>query len=184
MRPSLIQLVDLVYFGISVTPRDSEDFEGEDASKFDFDGVYIGENSNIRVIDNSDDSTTFAVHLNIRITNEKGKKAPYNIDIMSAGLFKIPANINIPKEKHEEVVLANGCAVLYGSIRDQVMTLTARGIHGRLMLPTANFSDKINRPIQTVEPSTSSEDNHSSFEKADQPKRNRKTRTGKLQSKV
>ena len=139
MQPSQLQLSQFVYLGIKITTR--EPAENEDVSlPFDFDGVQIGEGVDLSILDeNKDDPKQFALKFRITLDNEKGKVAPYNLDIEVAGVFSIVSNM--PVADREDFVLVNGCAVLYGAIRDQVLTLTSRSARGPLMLPTVNFLD-------------------------------------------
>lgn len=150
MQPSQIQLTDLAYLGIKVVARHSpEEEQGREAVDFDFNGVEIGEGIDLSVLgDNKDDPKHFALKLHIAIDNKAGKIAPYDIDIEVAGIFSIQQNSNIPVSEHENFIIVNGCAVLYGAIRDQVLTLTSRSARGPLMLPTVNFLDHLKKNKQ------------------------------------
>jgi len=139
MRPSQLQLLDLVYLNIKITTRQS--IEGENAVlPFDFDGVQITEGADFSILDdNKDDPRQFALKFRIALENKIGKAAPYDVDIEVAGIFSIISDM--PTADREDFVRVNGCAVLYGAIRDQVLTLTSRSARGALMLPTVNFLD-------------------------------------------
>lgn len=149
MQPSPIQLIEMMYLGIKVIGRAIEGDKEKAAVGFDFDGVVINEQAGIAAIGDAEDPRLFGVTLRIGIANEKGKIAPYDIDVEAVGSFRI--STQIPKEKREELVLVNGCAILYSAIRDQVMTLTARSYHGTLLLPTVNFLDKVKKE-ETADP--------------------------------
>jgi len=58
----------------------------------------------------------------------------YKGEIIMEGLFDIAKDF--PKEKVEDMVNMNGGAILYGAIREQVITLSARSSFGPLELPT------------------------------------------------
>lgn len=139
MRPSQLQLLNIVYLSIKITTRQS--IEGENADlPFDFDGVQITEGADFSILDdNKDDPRQFALKFRIALENEIGKAAPYDVDIEVAGVFSIISDM--PAADREDFVRVNGCAVLYGAIRDQVLTLTSRSARGALMLPTVNFLD-------------------------------------------
>lgn len=145
MLPSAIQLQHMAYLGIKVLPRQDEIPIGE--TPFDFNGVMIGEGVEVvPVEDESADHDVFAVKLRIQIENKEGKICPYDIDVEAAGYFVI--DDKIPAEQREELVSVNGCAVLYGCIRDQVLTLTSRCSNGALMMPTVNFLDRRKKPAE------------------------------------
>lgn len=131
------------YLGIKVWTRTFEKDTNESTEDFDFDGVLIGERTEVFLVSEENDSPLFAIRLRITIANESGKLAPYDLDVDVAGFFKVSSSI--PKDQREEFVTVNGCAVLYSAIRDQVMTISARGHHGVMILPTVNFLDKIKK---------------------------------------
>ncbi|MQM29617.1 MAG: hypothetical protein CRU78_03325 [Candidatus Accumulibacter phosphatis] len=137
MQPSPIQLKNMSYLGIKVWPR----YGAEEASTdpFDFNGVIIGEGVEVAVLPEGAKDTIYAVRLHIKIANEEGAPAPYDLDIEVAGIFEISDKVT-PDER-ENMITINGCAVLYSAIRDQVLTLTSRSSLGPLMLPTVNFLD-------------------------------------------
>lgn len=141
MQPSIIQLLEMQYVGVKVWPQPYEQFDGQNIASFDFNGVEIGEISETYALTEEDEPLSYGVMLRIVIENKGGKIAPYDIDVCVIGHFKI--NKKVPKEKRENLVTVNGCSMLYGAIREQVMTLSARSVHGMLILPTANFQDKI-----------------------------------------
>lgn len=136
MQPSPIQLKDLNYIGFKVWARPLAKDEEEPGTSFNFDGVMIGESVDVAEID----PTTFAIKLRIVIENKEGTVAPYDIDIEVAGLFEI--NEIIKLEDRKEMIEVNGCAVIYGAIRDIVLNLTSRSANGPLMMPTVNFLDR------------------------------------------
>lgn len=74
------------------------------------------------------------------------------------GHFRI--NKDVPLEKRYNLISVNGCSMLYGAIREQVMNITARSVHGMLVLPTASFKDKIKeeekQSVEQKEPATRS----------------------------
>lgn len=142
MLPSPIQLIDLRFIGTKVWARPIPEDKPEDAEAktFDFDGVVIGESVEVVAIGNTDDPTEFAIRLRILIENKEGKVAPYDIDIEAAGLFEVNSKEN--KEKRVDLAEINGCAILYGAIRDLILNITSRSAAGILMLPTVNFLDR------------------------------------------
>jgi len=141
MWPSVIQLLEMQYLGIKVRPQPLENFKGQNITPFDFNDVEIGECSETNALTNDEIPRTYVVMLRIVIENKTGKIAPYDIDVGVVGRFKI--NKEIPEEMRENLITVNGCSMLYSSIREQVMTLTARSVNGMLMLPTVNFQYKI-----------------------------------------
>lgn len=139
MQPSPIQLKDMSYIGFKVWARSLTEAEQESIGTFDFNDVMIGESIEYASIGNQDDPESYAVKLKITISNEEGKKAPYDVDVEVAGLFSIDKKI--PLSDREDFIVVNGCAILYGAIRDLILNLTTRSGNGALLLPTVNFLD-------------------------------------------
>lgn len=81
---------------------------------------------------------------------------PYTVDVQAVGQFEVRPDW--PEEDKEKLVTITGSSILYGAIREQVLTLTSRGPNTPLMLPTITF-----RPKQEEKT-------------AEQPKPRRKTR--------
>jgi len=144
MRPSPIQLKDLSYLGFKIWPRQlTEVAAGAEHStglEFDFNDVMIGESIEVAAVGDTSEPTTFAVKLRLLIDNKEGKLAPYEVDVEVAGFFEV--NMSIKPEERAEMADVNGCAVLYGAIRDLVLNLTSRGVNGPMLLPTVNFLDR------------------------------------------
>lgn len=140
MLHSPIQLKEMLYIGVKVWPNIREEWDNQIASQFDFHGVEIIEYINTQILDDENDPLLYALQLRIAIENKKGKLTPYDIDIAIHGNFSISEEVK--KEDRENMVTINGLAILYSAIRDQVMAISSRCVHGIFILPTVNFLDK------------------------------------------
>jgi len=89
--------------------------------------------------DQQDDPRDFLITLNFGIDNKTGKKAPYDIEVGVIGVFNVLPSL--PIEKREDLVTVNGASILYGVIREIVLSLTSRFAEGPLTLPGMNFED-------------------------------------------
>ncbi len=75
------------------------------------------------------------VDVQIKPAPEAGA-APYLGEVVMVGIFHLdPA---FPEEKAEKMVCFNGGSILYGAIRELICSITSRGIHGPILLPTIN----------------------------------------------
>lgn len=139
MLPSKLQLHELYYLSIKIAARPITP-NADESVPFNFNGVNIAEGVDLTEVDeDKEDPKLFVLKFRILIENKEGKIAPYDIDIDAAGVFSV--NPSLPLAERQEFVLINGCSVLYGAIRDQILTLTARSARGPLLLPTVNFLD-------------------------------------------
>jgi preprotein translocase subunit SecB len=62
---------------------------------------------------------------------------PYRLKIQLLGIFD---GRELPAEKRESLVAANGASMLYGIAREMLLGLTFRSVGGPVMLPTVEFS--------------------------------------------
>ena len=145
MRPSPIQLKHVIYTKVSVTPYTAKNEQPEQAIGFDFEGVNIRSKVGIaRKPGQENDPRDFLVDLEVEIDNRQGKATPYNIEVGVIGVFDVLPSL--PRERREDLVAVNGASILYGIIREAVLSLTSRFASGALTLPGVNFED--NAPSQ------------------------------------
>lgn len=123
------------------------------AEHFDFEGANVG--FSIKHGKGSDD--TWWVGVGFRTLNPEDAEVscPYLIDIMAMGRFEISKKW--PIEKHEKLVYEYGAALVYGTIRDIVLTITSRGMRGALMLPTPTFANEFENYLKSKEKNPSNE---------------------------
>jgi preprotein translocase subunit SecB len=152
VRPSVIQLREVLFHKVLVeASKRLEDTHPGEANNFDFDEV----NFRVRVESGpakpkdgaGDNDRTFGVVLGVAIDNVDGKVAPYKIDVLAVGLVEISDIVE--KDKRADLATVSGTNLVYGAIRELVMTLTSRAIPGPLMLPTMDFRDYVRRPSRT-----------------------------------
>ena len=67
---------------------------------------------------------------------QEGQAFPYSFLIELVGLFD---GSDLPEEKREALVVANGASLLYGAARELLLTLSMRNMMGGLMLPSVSF---------------------------------------------
>lgn len=149
MLLSPIQVKNIIFLRISVIPN-LDTAPSNTSEEFTFDGVANSESIGIKLLESGEESSVFAVKFRLQIENKTGKIAPYSIDLEVYGIFSI--NHKIAEEKREDMVMVNGCAILYSAIREQVMTLTSRCCNGPFILPTVNFLDKIKKEPEAESP--------------------------------
>jgi preprotein translocase subunit SecB len=97
----------------------------------------------------SDDHRTWnvIVRVNMKPTNEK--KPTYLGTVECVGLFQV--HPQLPKEQIERFVFVNGTSLLYGSIRELVSTITARGPWPMITLVSQSFAASYEEHKQSIE---------------------------------
>ena len=146
MRVSPLQPKGHVFEEVSVQVQFDENSNPIPAIGFDFAGVRIScdvGHADVEEDDSAPSNDTMLVSLRFRILNEEGKKCPYKVTIAASGIFKWLTK-ETEQEKRRDLTVVNGATILYGAIREMVLTVTARSVSGQLLLPAVNFED--NRP--------------------------------------
>lgn len=69
----------------------------------------------------------------------------YEVDINVQGLVEM--NEAIAAEKREQIAVVNGLSILYSAIREMLLNITSRSVHGALGLPTLSFVDALTQHI-------------------------------------
>jgi len=139
MNPSVLTLHELNFMRVHI----DIDFEvKKNAKDFDFDGALLGWNISHGRSEIKGDN--WWVVVGFANSNEKAEnKCPYLLDIQAMGFFDI--RDGIPDEKRESIIYENGAALVYGAIREMVLTVTGRFLPGPLMLPTPTFMGEFSK---------------------------------------
>lgn len=78
--------------------------------------------------------------------NTKEPKYPYSFHVVMDGFFDVLQGH--PDDKVELLVKVNGPSLLYSSIRELLVTMTARSVHPPIFLPTINFFELLKNNIE------------------------------------
>lgn len=100
-----------------------------------------------------DDPKRFQVVLRLKLLPPPDNTASYTGEIHAVGLFKVVDGW--PENRVGELVESNGAAFLYGSIREMVLNVTARGPWPAITLGTVTFvkpKPKLPKPEIPVAP--------------------------------
>jgi preprotein translocase subunit SecB len=155
MKLSSLQLKQYFFTRLEVKARRDKDevpLAGLTLHPFDFIGVTIGTDLEVgEVPAQGEDPRDFMIKLGIVLENKKGKIAPYDISVEVLGSFIVSPDIQV--DKRRDFVVINGCAILYGALREIVLTMTSRFEAGGIVLPTINFVDHITSLVHLTEQS-------------------------------
>lgn len=141
MRPSPIQLMHVVYKRVAV----SENLAAAQKLSglgFDFEGVKVEAKLGTATKEGQNkDPRDFLIDLEISIDNKEGKPTPYMVDVGVVGIFNVLPSL--PAERRRDLITVNGASILYGVVRELVLSLTSRFLAGPLTLPGMNFQDHV-----------------------------------------
>jgi preprotein translocase subunit SecB len=89
----------------------------------------------IAVDQNTEEPTHWKAKVGVKIENKEGDNpASYVGEITVGGSFVLSEKF--PADKAEAMVSLNAGAILYGAIRELVISLTSQSVHGEFILPT------------------------------------------------
>jgi preprotein translocase subunit SecB len=96
-----------------------------------------------------DQGNRWLVRLDVQFMPEtEAETAPYMGEIAVVGVFSLAADF--PNEKASDMVHMNGGAILFGTVRELLSSITARGIHGAIMIPTVDARCFLPEPVSQV----------------------------------
>lgn len=88
-------------------------------------------------VENPDD---FIVGLTLYVAPKEKNNFPYDITVGIRGFFSTLDDV-VPDSEKQTFVAVNGASILYGVLRDFILSTTARFEFKSIMLPTVNFLD-------------------------------------------
>lgn len=100
-----------------------------------------------------------ALRVHFRAGENETKPAQYEGYCEVTGTFVVAAT-DLPEDKHLKIVAVTCPSLLYGTARELIAFLTARGANGTFLLPTVSFADNTltpTEPPQRAEPAKPAE---------------------------
>ncbi len=91
--------------------------------------------------DKDNDIADYAVRLKLSLSPKKENSYPYTIVIEAEGFFSVAQDVFGSKEEEKNIVVVNGASMLFGALREVILTITGRFQYGSIMLPTVSLKD-------------------------------------------
>ena len=121
--------------------------EDPECLKNEADGQFL---VNTRCQQHNEEPSRWMVTIGVSVNQKDGEPCPpYLFDIEVVGFFQIAEDY--PVEKKAPMVKANAPAVLFGSVREMIANITARGPYPKFYLPTVTFIDEAQGASENVE---------------------------------
>lgn len=136
MEPSRLKL--LAYHLKSIEIKPYEDADALPIGQYaDFHQVeFSSEVQYLEIKDDSSEDLKHGLSLKLIIKRGENKAFPYAINLETIGVFNASG---LPVERQVPMVLVNGASMLYGALREIILMLTQRCMHGPVMLPSVHF---------------------------------------------
>lgn len=136
MEPSRLKLETYHLNKISITPHPAADATplGQFA---DFNNVEFSSDVSFHDLTEGDEANE-RQGLSLLLSIKRGESCafPYDIEMEMFGVFDVNG---LPEEKRIPLVLVNGSSILYSAMREMLLTITQRCMHGPVMLPSVHF---------------------------------------------
>jgi preprotein translocase subunit SecB len=133
---SHIQLLDYKILRIHFDTRSAE----EQPSEIEFSHA-------TKIFRAEEQGNTWLVRLDVQFRPAAEKSATYFGEIAVVGTFSLAADF--PADKAESMVFMNAGSILYGMAREILSNITARAVHGPLLMPTLDARSFIPAPLGT-----------------------------------
>ncbi|AZR93263.1 hypothetical protein BBB39_05330 [Bordetella trematum] len=154
MNLSPLQLEHYHFYQLSLVSRDDIELDLDRKSLYPPIGEDEVHTKVLLLTSDEADPHEFIVRLRVRSElTSANAEFPYTFDVDIEGMFSIDHDGEI--EERKRLVVCNGASILYGSIREQILSLSARHRYGPIMLPTASFlklTRSDNAPAEPAEP--------------------------------
>lgn len=128
---------------------------------------------------NDEEPLKWGFELVITLDDKSGKRFPYTFQIALVGFFAITKTYAEGNPSRAELLAkVNGPAVLYSAAREHITTITSRGPHPEMILPTVTFvpiEEKSERPSQVQDSNSSIQPELKIREKPKQPRKRKKS---------
>lgn len=144
MQLSPLQLLEYVFDGVSVQPVEGYKIDPEVSPNLVFfpGKLSISAEVGIDLLAEEPKYSDYGVSLALKVGPKSDELAPYEVHVTVKGLLRMHlVQADGQGEERRVRALVNGVSLLYGAVRDQVMTITSRSVHGPFLLPSVSFAD-------------------------------------------
>lgn len=149
MQPSPLQLLQCSFESVNVVAVPDFDNSKRDPSfVFNPSGMEMSSETSVQDLEGGNAWSDYAIRFVVGFEPKEPNATPYRGQLVLQGLVRMHGGKTLLERKQLAVV--NGVSLLYGAARDMVCTLTSRGVHGQMLLPTLNFRSLVDSVAQDL----------------------------------
>lgn len=144
MQLSPLQLLEYVFDGVSVQPVKGYQPDPDVSPNLVFfpGKLSLSAQVGIDLLAEESKYSDYGISLALKVGPKSDELAPYEVNVTVKGLVRMHLTQAEGQAEERRVrALVNGVSLLYGAVRDQVMTITSRSVHGPFLLPSVSFAD-------------------------------------------
>lgn len=160
MQPSPLQLLQCCFESVNVVAvPDFDNSQRDPAYVFNPTGMQMTSETAVQDLEGGNEWSDYAIRFVVGFEPKEPNATPYRGQLVMQGVVRMHGAKTLLERKQLAVV--NGVSLMYGVARDMVCTLTSRGVHGQMLLPTLNFrslADSVAQDVVEVTPSAEVKD--------------------------
>lgn len=138
MQPSPLQLLQCSYESVNVTAVPDFDNTGRDpAFLMNPSGMRLSTETAVQDLEANAEFSDYAIRFVLAFEPKEINATPYRGELVLQAQVRMHG-AKTPLDR-KQLAVVNGVSLVYGMARDMVCTITARGLHGQMLLPTLNF---------------------------------------------
>lgn len=138
MQPSPLQLLQCSFELVNVTSVPDFDNTDRDAAfLMNPSGMKLSTETAVQDLEANEAFSDYAIRFVLAFEPKEINAIPYRGELVLQAQVRMHGAQGALERKQLAVV--NGVSLIYGIARDMVCAITARGIHGQMLLPTLNF---------------------------------------------
>lgn len=144
MQLSPLQLLEYVFDGVSVQPVEGYKIDPEVSPNLVFfpGKLSISAEVGIDLLAEEPKYSDYGVSLALKVGPKSDELAPYEVHVTVKGLVRMHlVQADGQAEERRVRALVNGVSLLFGAVRELVVTITSRSVHGPFLLPSVSFAD-------------------------------------------
>lgn len=144
MQLSPLQLLEYVFDGVSVQPVNGYRPDPDISPNLVFfpGKLSLSAEVGIELLAEEPKYSDYGINLALKVGPKSDELAPYEVNVSVKGLVRMHLTQAEGQAEERRVrALVNGVSLLYGAVRDQVMTITSRSVHGPFLMPSVSFAD-------------------------------------------
>lgn len=144
MQLSPLQLLEYVFDGVSVQPVEGYKIDPEVSPNLVFfpGKLSISAEVGVDLLAEEPKYSDYGVSLALKVGPKSDELAPYEVHVTVKGLVRMHlVQADGQAEERRVRALVNGVSLLFGAVRELVVTITSRSVHGPFLLPSVSFAD-------------------------------------------
>lgn len=144
MQLSPLQLLEYVFDGVSVQPVQGYKADPDVSPTLVFfpGKLNISAEVGIELFAEEEKYSDYGVRLLLKVGPKADEQAPYVVQVNARGLVRMHlVQAEGQAEERRVRAMVNGVSLLFGAVRELVVTITSRSVHGPFLLPSVSFAD-------------------------------------------